>query len=87
MYYVYLIVEKDTRQRYIGRTDDLTARLKHHNSGSGGKSTSGGTWELVYYEAFLSKKDATGREYKLKQDGRSRRFVYERAANSLAGQK
>jgi len=87
MYYVYLIVERSTGKRYIGRSEDLAKRLKRHNSGSGGKTTSGGTWELVYYEAFLSRKDATAREYKLKHDGRSRRFFYERAGNSLAGQK
>jgi len=61
--------------------------LKRHNSGSGGNTTSGGTWKLVYYEAFLSRKDVMARGYKLKHDGRSRRFIYERAANSLTGQK
>ena len=85
MHYVYLIVENNTKQRYIGCTSDLRNRLKCHNSKSGGRFTSGGTWELVYYEAYLNKKDATKRECKLKQDGRSRRFLYERVANSLVG--
>ena len=87
MYYVYLIVEKTTKDRYIGFTADLRSRLKSHNSGSGGKFTAGGIWELVYYEAYLNKKDATNREYRLKQDGRSRRLLYERTANSLVGRK
>jgi len=87
MYYVYLIVEKSTMKRYIGFTHDLKQRLKKHNSGSRAKLTKSGDWELVYYEAFLSKKDATAREYKLKHDGRSRRFLYQRAINSLSGQK
>ena len=87
MYYVYLIVEKNTGNRYIGSTSDLKKRIETHNRGYGGKTTKAGQWQLVYYEAYLNKKDATTREYKLKQDGRSRRFLYQRAANSLAEQK
>ena len=87
MYYVYLIVEKSTQNRYTGVTSDLKQRLQKHNSGSGAKTTKSGEWQLVYYEAFLSKKDAYQREYKLKQDGRSRRLLYQRVANCLTGQK
>ena len=87
MHYVYLILEDTTRKRYIGRTDDLKKRMKYHNSGRGGRTTSPGKWHLVYYEAYLHKKDATAREYRLKHDGRSRRFLYQRAENSLAGLK
>ena len=87
MYYVYLIVEKSTRERYIGFTEDLKQRIKYHNKGYGAKTTKSGQWQLVYYEAYLNKKDATMREYRLKQDGRRRRFLYQRAENSIAEQK
>ena len=87
MYFVYLIVEKNTAKKYIGITNDLQRRLKQHNDGSGAKYTRKGDWLLVYYEAFLSKQDATMREYKLKNDGRNRRFLYQRAEKSITGQK
>ncbi len=87
MYYVYLIVEKNTFKTYIGITDDLKRRVKQHNDGHGAKVTQKGDWNLVYYEAFLSKKDASMREYRLKHDGRSRRFLYQRAEQSISGQK
>jgi putative endonuclease len=87
MHYVYLIVEKGTQKHYIGITSDLRQRLKRHNNSSGAKFTKAGNWQLVYYEAFLSKKDAYQRERKLKQDGRGRRLLYQRVANCLTGQK
>jgi len=74
MYYVYVIVS-DNRRPYVGFTTDLRRRFQEHNEGRN-TSTRGRQWKLAYYEAFRSESDARRRESKLKQDGRSRRFLY-----------
>jgi len=80
MYYVYLLQEDKRGRHYIGYTNDLRRRLAEHQTKHPGYT--GGIWELVYYEAYQSKEDAMQRERKLKQDGRSRRFVMQRTEKS-----
>ena len=80
MFYVYLIASED--EKYIGYTSDLRRRLLQHNNNQN-RSTKNRTWKLIYYESYLSEVDARTRENKLKHDGRSRRYVYERVKNSL----
>ena len=87
IYYVYVIVEKQTGGRYVGFTADLKKRLSDHNRQRGALYTKTGQWFLAYYEAFLSRKDDITRENKLKQDGRSRYQLFRRIDESLAGQK
>ncbi len=87
MYYVYVIVERESRKRYIGYSSDLRKRIAQHNQGKGSSFTTKGNWILVYYEAFLNRKDALIREKKLKQDGRSKYHLFRRIENSLTGQK
>ena len=44
---------------YVGSTNDIKRRLKEHNDGVGGKYTKNNRpFKLVFYEAFLNKKDA-----------------------------
>ncbi len=58
MYYVYLIKAKlEAGKIYIGYTTDLKRRLKEH----GVKPS-----DLIYYEAYKAKEDATLREHRLK---------------------
>jgi putative endonuclease len=78
MYYVYLLQEIGRGRHYIGYTNNLERRLTEHNLEHNG-FTGKGQWSLVYFEAYLSKEDAQEREKKLKQDGRSRRYVMERS--------
>jgi predicted GIY-YIG superfamily endonuclease len=80
MYYVYLLLNAEGK-RYIGYTSDLRKRLETHNQGKV-KSTKGSKWELVYYEAYKSKKDAMIREKRLK-DGRAKYRLIERLRNSI----
>ncbi len=79
MYYVYLLVNENGKI-YIGYTSDLKRRMREHNCSKSG-FTKGRRWKLVYYEAYLSKKDAIRREKRLK-DGRARRQLIERISNS-----
>jgi len=75
MHYVYILKNTDTVGLYIGRSNNLKQRIKHHKSKS--------NVELIYYEAFLSEKDASSREYKLKLYGSAWRGLKQRLKSSL----
>lgn len=67
MYYVYVLECKDDNSWYIGYTEDLKTRLKDHQSKRGCRTTAmKNNWNLIYYEAYIEKLDAIGREKFLK---------------------
>jgi len=75
MYYVYLIESLQDHSWYIGYTPDSPfTRLNKHNSGTEYYTKRKFPWKLVYYEAYLNQKDATGREKFLKS-GAGRIFL------------
>jgi len=80
MYYVYVLANQN-EDTYIGKTPDLRRRVDEHKKGRS-QYTKDKNMELIYYEAFLSKKDADEREWKLKQDGRARYGLMKRLNNS-----
>ena len=80
MYYVYVL--KSGEDKYIGYTSDIEKRITGHNHGDT-QTTRGKKWELVYYEAYKSKKDAQERERKLKRHGNGKRHLFERIKESL----
>ncbi|OGF82200.1 hypothetical protein A3B18_04115 [Candidatus Giovannonibacteria bacterium RIFCSPLOWO2_01_FULL_46_13] len=86
MYYVYVLYNLDdesAKKIYIGVTDDLIRRVREHNSGQS-KWTSGfGPWKPVYYEAYLSAKDAINRERKLKHHGKGVSELKKRIEDSV----
>ncbi len=83
MYYVYVLQSKAEEERfYLGSTTDLKRRIEEHNQGKN-KSTKTQQWTLVYYEAYTTESAAREREHKLKQDGRSKRFLMQRIKKSL----
>ncbi len=82
MYYVYVLCNS-RGGLYVGYSSDLRRRLREHNSGKE-RSTRGERWKLVYYEAYLSKEDALGRERKLKHRGQAKRFLKERIRESIS---
>lgn len=73
MFYTYVIKNKKDLDLYIGSTNDLRRRIVEHNSGMVRSTKSRKPFEIVYYEAYKSKKDARKREYNLKL--RSRAFA------------
>ena len=83
MQYVY-VIKKRNGKIYIGCTTNLRQRLKMHNSGMN-KSTKGHDWELIYYEAYKSGKDARRRERSLKKSGQAIRWLKDRLRESLLG--
>jgi len=84
VFYVYAIQNMaDCSEIYIGYTADLRRRLIEHNSPQNTGYTRNKKWRVIYYEAFLSEKDARRRERRLKQDGRARYQLMKRLSNSL----
>ena len=82
MHYVY-VLKNDRSDIYIGQTEDISRRVYEHNAGKS-ISTRGFRWELIYYEAYRCKEDATARERKLKQHGQAKRHLKDRIQASLA---
>lgn len=73
MYYVYVLRGIKSNRWYTGCTDDLRKRFKEHNEGKS-YYTRRDTYELIYYEACLDKKDAFMREKYLKT-GMGKRYI------------
>ena len=84
MFYVYVL--RSEGRFYIGYSADLKRRLTEHNNGSN-YSTRGAQWELVYYEAYLTREAAQHREHVLKGDGRTRRALMQRVSDMLRTQR
>ena len=81
MYYVYVLMNEEA-QMYVGFTADLRRRFVEHNRGNN-PSTKHHRWRLIYYEAYLNKKDALIRERRLKQRGQAKKALKERIQESL----
>ncbi len=83
MYYVYVLYSLKSRRKYIGFTEDLRQRIRQHTDGRGSIYTSKNRpFKLVYYEAFLDKKDAQKQERFLKS-GYGREILKEKIVNSI----
>ena len=75
-YYVYVLksIEKKT-VTYVGYTNNLSKRIKLHNSGKGAKFTRGRKWRLIYKEKLTSKNKAISREYYIKNNKTFRKKI------------
>ena len=85
MFWIYLLENQNDKSWYIGYTSDLKRRLKEHQAGYGGQTTSQkkGGWRLIYCEGYLNKKDAEGRERFLKS-GSGRKYLKKQLNNYLS---
>jgi len=61
MYFVYILLLKNINL-YAGYTDNLKRRLPEHLTGKVKSTRNRRPLKLIYYEAFISKKDARRRE-------------------------
>ena len=77
MYFVYLIVSKNKKRTisYVGYTNNITKRLKLHNSSKGAKFTRGRKWKLLYFKKYDNKILAMREEYKLKKNYNLRKKI------------
>ena len=83
MYYVYVLKSKKDGNLYTGSTNDLKRRLDEHNNGLVFSTKSRRPFELVYYEAYKSEKDARSREKNLKLGSRAFAQLKKRIGESL----
>ena len=81
MWYVYILESLKNSRLYVGYTDDLKRRFKEHNEGRGGTYTrKNGKWRLIFYEAYLEKKDAVKAE-KFFKTGYGREILKDKLEN------
>lgn len=84
MYTVYLLESIGTGKWYIGYTpSDVQKRLKRHNDGEVASTKPFRPWEIIYYECYVNRNDATGREKFLKS-GAGRSFLKKQLRNYLS---
>ena len=62
MYYTYLIKSKKNGKLYIGQTNNLRKPLQEYNSGLNSSIKPYAPYEIIYYEAYKAKEDATLRK-------------------------
>ena len=85
MYYVYILRSlNDGRSLYVGITSNVERRLQAHNEGLSIYTRTMRPWEIIYYEAFKSKRDAQERESQLKHFGRAWAHLKKRLSESLS---
>lgn len=83
MYFVYLLESFINSKWYIGYTpDDVLNRLSKHNKGLVISTKRYIPWKVIYFEAYINRKDATGREKFLKS-GSGRKFLEKQLFNYL----
>ena len=79
-YYVYMLKSINKKSvTYVGYTNNLSNRIKLHNSGKGAKFTRGRKWKLIYKEKYNTKNQAISREYYIKKNKTLRNFIKNKA--------
>jgi len=74
MWYVYILKSEKDNHLYTGCTNDLKNRLSLHNNGMVLATKFRIPFRLIYYEAYLDKRDAFTKEKWLKT-GWGRNYV------------
>jgi putative endonuclease len=72
--FVYILRSLKDGTYYIGSTQDVDARLKHHNEVGTQYTKQKRPWELVYSEEHPDRSSAMKREYAIKKRG-ARQFL------------
>jgi putative endonuclease len=74
MHYVYVLRSTSDHGLYIGYSGNLRKRFQEHAQGDSFATSHRRPWKLIYYEAYLERDDALGRERYLKS-GSGRKFL------------
>ena len=75
-YYVYMLKAVNINNvTYVGYTNNLSKRIKLHNTGKGAKFTRGRKWKLIYSEKCGTKNQAISREYYIKNNRTIRNLI------------
>jgi len=83
VYYVYVLKSLKDQKIYTGYSSDLKRRFLQHQSGLVKSTKNRRPIKLIYYEAFLDKKDAQNRERYLKSGGKAKIGLKLQIKNSL----
>lgn len=68
-FFVYILRSLKDGSYYVGSTQDLEPRLKHHNEVGTQYTKQKRPWELVYTEEHPDRSSAMQREYAIKKHG------------------
>ena len=83
MFYTYVLLSVKNSTLYVGSSNDLRQRIEDHNKGIGGEYTKKNRpYQLIFYEAFLAKKDAVKQE-EFYKSGYGRDVLHEKIKGSL----
>ncbi len=75
-FYVYMLKSLSKKKvTYVGYTNNLSKRIKLHNTGKGAKFTRGRKWKLIYKEKYNTKNKAISREYYIKNNRKLRNTI------------
>jgi len=83
VYYVYVLKSLKDKKIYTGYSSDLKRRFLQHQLGLIKSTKNRRPLKLIYYEAFLDKKDAQNREKYLKSGGKAKIGLKLQIKNSL----
>jgi len=84
MYYFYVLQFKNNKKLYKGLTSNLKRRIADHRSGQSSFTSRNGEFALIFYEAYLNKKDAVEAE-KYFKGGHGREVLKQKLKNYLGG--
>ena len=74
MYCVYILESKSLGKYYTGQGNDLSDRLRRHNSGQSPSIKHGIPWDLVWSQKVETRSEAISLEKKIKSRG-AKRFL------------
>ncbi|OHA64246.1 MAG: hypothetical protein A2667_01395 [Candidatus Wildermuthbacteria bacterium RIFCSPHIGHO2_01_FULL_47_27] len=77
MFYCYILLSSKSHIFYFGSAKDLKKRMELHNHGEVKSTKSHIPWNLIWYGAFLTEKEARDFELYLKT-GSGKSFAYKR---------
>ena len=83
MYYVYILQSLKDDKIYTGFTANIKNRLKQHTNGEVASTKNRRPLRLIYYQAFLSEKDARHEEKYLKSGGNAKNELKLRITDSM----
>lgn len=84
MYYFYVLKFKENNKFYYGFTNNLKRRIKDHKSGNSDFTHRNGTFDLVFYEAYINEDDAREAERYFKT-GHGREVLKSKLKNYIGG--
>ena len=82
MYYFYALKFKENNKFYYGFTNDLKRRIKDHKSKQSKFTSRNGSFDLIFYEAYINKADAQSAE-KYFKTGHGREVLKDKLKNYL----